>query len=60
MPSNAIAVELPQRMIANKRETVGFFKLYIFFNYAMLVSISRMSASGREQTFRLVPEKSGV
>jgi hypothetical protein len=29
--SNAIAVELPQRMIANKRETVGFFKLYIFF-----------------------------
>ncbi len=29
--SNAIAVELPQRMIANKRETVGFFKLCIFF-----------------------------
>jgi len=31
MASNAIAVELPQRMIANKRETVGFFKLYMFF-----------------------------
>jgi hypothetical protein len=29
--SNAIAVELPQRMIANKRETVGFFKLCILF-----------------------------
>ncbi len=36
MTSNAIAVELPQRMIANKRETVGFFKLYIFFTMRCL------------------------
>ena len=46
--SNAIAVELPQRMIANIKRNCRFFQVMYSLYYAMIVSISRTSASVAE------------